>query len=122
MHDFIVDPDRFRAIDRNRLDLTLAYGRIGRAARGDNQVHAVFEQRRGDHENNQEHEGEIEQRRDVDFAQCRKIASVGIALHRTNSATRALCSTYLCSNSEASSAAKLSICTIIPRMLVTKQL
>ena len=44
------------------------------------------------------------------------------ALHRRKSETRAPCSTYLCSNSEASSAAKLSISTIIPRMLVTRKL
>src|SRR6266436_232590 len=56
------------SIDRNRLDLRLANGRVSRAARRNHQIHAIFEQRRSDHKNNQQHKSEIEQRGDVDFA------------------------------------------------------
>ena len=48
--------------------LRLANRRVRRAARRNHQIHAVFQQRRRDHENDQQHEGEIEQRGDIDLA------------------------------------------------------
>ena len=57
------------------------YRRVRRAARGDDQIHAIFEQRRRDHENDQQHKREIEQRGDVDFAKRGKIVALRIAPH-----------------------------------------
>src|SRR3954471_5175687 len=121
-HRLVVEPDRFPPVDRNGLDLTGFHRRIRGAARGNDQVHTVLEQRRCDHENDQEHERQVEQRRDVDLGHSREVVPLGVTPHRRTSISRTEWSTYLCSNSEASSAAKLSISTMIPRMLVTKKL
>jgi hypothetical protein len=44
-------------------------GRILRATGWDHQVHTAFQKRRGDHEYDEQHKSEIEQRRDIDLAQ-----------------------------------------------------
>jgi hypothetical protein len=44
-------------------------GRIFRAAGWDYQVHTIFQKRRSDHENNEQHKSEIEQWSDIDLAQ-----------------------------------------------------
>jgi len=68
VHRLIVKPDRLAAVDRKSLHLRRIDRLIGGAAGWDHQVHAVFEQRRRDHENDQQHESEIEQGRDIDLA------------------------------------------------------
>ena len=55
LNNFVVYPDGLVTIDRNRLDLRLANGRVSRAARWNHQIHTIFEQRRSDHKNNQQH-------------------------------------------------------------------
>ena len=47
-------------------------GRILRAAGWDHQVHAAFQQRRRDHEDDEQHERQIQQRRDIDLAERRE--------------------------------------------------
>src|SRR6266536_2236442 len=56
-------------------------GRILRAAGWDHQVHTAFKQRRSDHENNEQHKSEIEQRRDIDLAQRGEILALRVASH-----------------------------------------
>src|SRR5437899_12842048 len=97
-------------------------GLILRATGWDHQVHTAFQQWRGDHENNEQHKSEIEQRRNIYLAQRREILALRVTSHLRKVDSRAPWSTYLCSNSDASSAAKLSISTMIPRMLVTRKL
>src|SRR5437763_14364657 len=97
-------------------------GRILRTTGWDRQIHTAFQQRRGNHEYDEQHKSEIEQRRDIDLAQCGEILALRITSHLRKVDSRAPGSTYLCSNSDASSAAKLSISTMIPRMLVTRKL
>src|SRR6266404_3753160 len=57
-------------------------GRILRAAGWDHQVHTAFQQRRGNHEYDEQHKSEIEQRRDIDLAQCGEILALRVASHR----------------------------------------
>ena len=56
--------------------------RILRATGWDHQVHTAFQQRRRDHENDEQHKSEIEQRRDIDLAQCGEILALRVASHR----------------------------------------
>src|SRR5262249_60699770 len=95
--------------------------RILRATGWDDKVHTAFQQRRGDHEYDEQHKSEIEQRRDIDLAQRGETLALRVTSHLRNADSRDPWSTYLCSNSDASSAAKLSISTMIPRMLVTRK-
>src|SRR4029077_6525252 len=60
-------------------------GRIFRAAGWDHQVHTAFQQRRGDHEYDEQHKSEIEQRRDIDLAQRGEILALRVASHRNPS-------------------------------------
>src|SRR5205807_8205911 len=91
-------------------------------ARRDDKTHAALEQRRCNHENDEQDKREIQQWRDVDLAQRRQVIALRITSHRRNAGSRTPGSTNLCSKSEASSAAKVSISTSIARMLVTKKL
>ena len=63
----VVQLNRCVPVDRNRLHLR----RIDRGVRGfagrDDKIHAILDQWRRDYENNQQHEGEIEQRSDIDL-------------------------------------------------------
>ena len=68
----VVELDDRLAIDRNGLDLRRIDRRVRRAARRDNKIHAVLEERCRDHENDEQHERKIEQGRDVDLRQRRE--------------------------------------------------
>ena len=69
----VVELDRLGAVDRNGLHLRRIDRRIRRAARGNDEIDAVLEQRRRDHENDEQDEREIEQRRDVDLRERREV-------------------------------------------------
>jgi hypothetical protein len=47
----------------------------------EDKVHAALHLRRGDHEDDQQNEGEIEQRRDVELAQGLQCVAIGEAAH-----------------------------------------
>ena len=63
-------------------------GRILRATGWDHQVHAAFQLRRGDHEYDEQHKSEIEQRRDIDLAQRGEILALRLASHLRNADSR----------------------------------
>src|ERR1043166_10239987 len=55
--------------------------RILRATGWDHQIHTAFQQRRRNHEYDEEHKSEIEQRRDIDLAQRRETLALRITAH-----------------------------------------
>src|SRR6267378_2192446 len=55
--------------------------RILRATGWDHQVHTAFQQRRCDHEYDEQHKSEIEKRCDIDLAQCGEILALRVASH-----------------------------------------
>jgi hypothetical protein len=68
INSFVIESYRLRAIDRKNLHPVRIDRGIVRPTGRNHQISAVFEQRRGDHENDQQNEGEIEQRSDIDLA------------------------------------------------------
>ena len=58
-------------------------GRILRATGRDYQVHTAFQQRGGNHEDDEQHKSEIEQRRDINLAQGGEILALRVASHCT---------------------------------------
>src|SRR3954454_14983014 len=56
-------------------------GRILRAAGWDHQVQTAFQQRRRNHEYDEQHKSEIEQRRNIDLAQRGEILALRVSSH-----------------------------------------
>jgi hypothetical protein len=54
---------------------------LRRLARRDYEVHAVFHQRRSDHENDQEHKRQVEHRRHVQLIERVQALTIGKAAH-----------------------------------------
>src|SRR6267143_1114171 len=75
-------------IDRNRLHLRGSDRRIFANSRRNNEAHAALEQRRRDHENNQQYEREIEQRGDVDLGKRGKTLPLRVTPHLRNADSR----------------------------------
>jgi hypothetical protein len=81
VHHLIIEPDRVGAIDRHRLHMRRVNGRILRAAGWDHQVHTAFEQRRCNHEYDEQHKSEIQQRRNIYLAQRGEILALRVTSH-----------------------------------------
>ncbi len=64
-HDGIVDFEDVVFIDRDVERLGGIHSACGCGAFWNNEIHAVFEERRGDHKNDQQHKNQIEHRGDV---------------------------------------------------------
>jgi len=81
-----VEFDDVVAIDRNDLDVGgIDFGLRGRAG-GHDEVEAVLDEGRREHEDDEEDEGEVEQGRHVELGDGTEVASVGVAAHCGGSA------------------------------------
>ena len=68
-HGLAVERDDLVAVDGQRAHLFGVHRMVAARAAGQGEVVVVFEQRRGDHENHQQHETQVEHRRDVDLGE-----------------------------------------------------
>src|SRR5208283_5583944 len=84
------------------------------------QTHALLQQRSGDHEDDQQHKRQVQQRRDVDVRQRHQRVALGETSHQFWLSQ--FSSRYSVSIFETSSCAKLSSSTVSTRRLCTSQL
>ena len=71
----------FVAVHGDRADLLGVHGLVAARAGGQGEVGVVFEQRGGDHEDDQQHETEVEHRGDVDLGEGLETLAFGEAAH-----------------------------------------
>ena len=79
--NFAIQLDRIIFIDRDRHDFSGIDAPFCGRAGGHDEIHAVLDQRRCDHENNEQHERKVEKRRHVELGQRLQTVSRGIASH-----------------------------------------
>ena len=80
-HDGVIDFEDIVFIDRNVECLGGIHSACGCGAFRNNEIHAVLEERRGDHENNQQHKNQIEHRGDVQLGEGMQAVFRRVASH-----------------------------------------
>ncbi len=80
-HDGIIDFEDIVFINRDVECLGGIHSACSCGAFRNDEIHAVFEKRRGDHENNQQHKNQIEHRGDVQFGEGMQAVFRRVASH-----------------------------------------